>query len=77
MNVAGGRRISLNELLRAIQSIAGTQLHAKHEPARAGDVKHSLASLARAEALLGFQPRTSLVDGLAVAVESYRGALRK
>lgn len=74
MNVAGGKRISLNELLRAIQSIAGTRLTAKHEPARAGDVKHSLASMARAEALLGFRPQTTLLDGLAVAVESYQGA---
>jgi UDP-glucose 4-epimerase len=74
INVAGGRRISLNELLRAIQSIAGTSLSAKYEPARAGDVKHSLASMARAEALLGFRPRTTLLDGLAVAVESYQGA---
>ena len=74
MNVAGGKRISLNELLRAIQSIAGTSLTAKYEPARAGDVKHSLASMARAEALLGFRPQTTLLDGLAVAVESYQGA---
>jgi nucleoside-diphosphate-sugar epimerase len=74
MNVAGGKRISLNELLRSIQSIAGTSLTARHEPARAGDVKHSLASLARAEALLDFRPQTTLLAGLALAVESYQGA---
>jgi nucleoside-diphosphate-sugar epimerase len=74
MNVAGGKRISLNELLRSIQSIAGTSLTAKYEPARAGDVKHSLASLARAEALLDFRPQTTLLAGLALAVESYQGA---
>ena len=75
MNVAGGRRISLNELLRMIQDIAGTKLAARHEPARAGDVRDSLASLARAEALLGVRPRTSLLEGLAVTIDSYRGAL--
>lgn len=74
VNVAGGRRISLNELLRAIQDVAGTRLAAKHVPARAGDVRHSLASLARAEALLGFRPQTPLLDGLAVTIDSYRGA---
>jgi UDP-glucose 4-epimerase len=74
VNVAGGRRISLNELLRAIQAVAGTQLAAQHGPARAGDVRHSLASLVRAEKLLGFRPQTTLLDGLAVTIDSYRGA---
>ena len=73
VNVAGGRRISLNELLRAIQDVAGTKLTAQHAPARAGDVRHSLASLARAEALLGYRPATHLLDGLAVTIDSFRG----
>jgi UDP-glucose 4-epimerase len=73
MNVAGGRRISLNELLRAIQGIAGTREIARHEPARVGDVRHSLASLARAEALLGYRPRTTLQGGLAATIETFRG----
>jgi UDP-glucose 4-epimerase len=74
VNIAGGRRISLNELLRAIQDVAGTRLAANYEPERAGDVRHSLASLARAEAVLGFRPGTHLLDGLAVTIDSYRGA---
>ncbi len=74
MNVAGGRRISLNELLRAIQDIAGTRQTPRYEPVRAGDVRDSLASLERALSLLGFHPRTSLLDGLAVTIESYKGA---
>jgi nucleoside-diphosphate-sugar epimerase len=74
VNVAGGRRISLNELLRAIQELAGTSLAPQHGPARAGDVRHSLASLARAEALLGFRPQTALRGGLAATIDSYRGA---
>jgi UDP-glucose 4-epimerase len=74
VNVGGGRRVSLNELLRAIQEVAGTRLAAQHGPARAGDVRHSLASLARAEALLGYRPRTPLHEGLAVTIRSYGGA---
>ena len=73
VNVAGGKRISLNELLRSIQQIAGTKQTPRYEPVRAGDVRDSLASLARAEALLGFRPQTTLLDGLAVTIESYQG----
>jgi UDP-glucose 4-epimerase len=75
INVAGGRRISLNELLREIQAVAGTRLEAQHAPARAGDVRHSAASLAQAEALLGYRPGTALRAGLAVTIESFQGAL--
>lgn len=73
VNVAGGKRISLNELLRSIQQIAGTKQTPRYEPVRAGDVRDSLASLARAEALLGFRPQTTLLDGLTVTIESYQG----
>ncbi len=76
MNVAGGRRISLNELLREIQALAGTSQAPRHEPARAGDVRDSLASLARAEALLGYRPKTGLGDGLAATIASFREASR-
>jgi UDP-glucose 4-epimerase len=74
VNVAGGRRISLNELLRAIQGVADTHVTPRYEPARAGDVRDSLASLERAAARLGFVPRTSLLDGLALTIESYQRA---
>jgi UDP-glucose 4-epimerase len=74
LNVASGQRTSLNELLRAIQRVAGTALVAEHAPERAGDVRHSLASLAQTEALLGWRPRTSLLDGLAVTIRSFQGA---
>jgi UDP-glucose 4-epimerase len=72
MNIAGGRRISLNELLREINAIAGTALAPIYESPRAGDVRHSLASLARSEELLGYRPRTSLREGLAATIQSFR-----
>ena len=57
INVAGGRRISLNELLAAIRGDhAARRSRRVHGPARAGDVRDSLADLARARDLLGFEP---------------------
>jgi UDP-glucose 4-epimerase len=73
VNVASGVRTSLNALLAAIQGITGTRLAANHQPARPGDVRHSLACLARAEALLGYRPRASLETGLAATIEGFRG----
>jgi len=70
INVAGGRRISLNELLAALQQLTGSKVPAIHGPSRVGDVRHSLADLGRARTLLGFEPQVSLADGLRRTVES-------
>lgn len=70
INVAGGRRISLNELYATLQQITGSNVPAVHGPPRVGDVKHSLADLGRARKLLGFEPRISLDAGLRKTLES-------
>jgi UDP-glucose 4-epimerase len=74
VNVAGGRRISLLELLAALQAITGSSVAPVHGPARAGDVRHSQADLGRARELLGFEPAVSLEEGLRRTVESLAGA---
>lgn len=72
MNVGGGARTSLNLLLETIRQITGTKLPAIHEPARAGDVRDSLAALDRAGDLLGYVPGTTLRQGLERILESVR-----
>ena len=72
INVAGGRRTSLNQLFAAIRTQTGAKLEAIHEEARVGDVRHSLASLDRARELLGYAPAVELKLGLARTIESLR-----
>jgi UDP-glucose 4-epimerase len=72
VNVAGGRRVSLNQLLGEIGDVCGVSLRARHEPPRAGDVRDSLADLGRAGRLLGYEPRTTLREGLIRTIESLR-----
>jgi nucleoside-diphosphate-sugar epimerase len=64
INVATGGRISLNELLRVMNTIVGTNLQAIYEAARQGDVKDSQADIAKAKQLLGYTPIVSLEEGL-------------
>jgi len=73
VNVAGGRRVTLNELLATIQTIIGSHVQAIHGPARSGDVRHSLADLARARELLGWQPNVMLEEGLRRTIEALKG----
>jgi UDP-glucose 4-epimerase len=70
-NIACGRRISLLELLGILAKLMGTRAEPIHEPARPGDVRHSLADISAAQADLGYHPQTSLQEGLRRCVEYY------
>src|SRR5579864_3552689 len=71
-NVATGTRIDLNEMFRMLQKLTGYPGEVKHGPERAGDVKHSLADLTRAEKHLGYKPLINFEEGLRQTVEWYR-----
>ncbi len=64
INVATNGRVSLNELLRIMNTIVGTDLKAVYKDVRSGDVKDSQADITKAKAILGYTPIVSLEDGL-------------
>ena len=72
LNVAAGGQASINQLLHEISSIMGVKADPVHEPLRVGEVRHSRADNSRAKELLGWQPRTSLKEGLKKTVEYFR-----
>ena len=69
INVACGTRISLNELLRVMNRIAGTTIEPIYKEARAGDVRDSQADIAKAKTLLGYTPIVALEEGLRHTLE--------
>jgi UDP-glucose 4-epimerase len=71
-NVATGRRIDLNETFRVLKQLIEYTGEAKYGPERAGDVKHSLADMSRAEQHLGYKPRVDFEEGLRRTIEWYR-----
>lgn len=75
VNLACGGSISINEVIRAINKTLGTSVATRHEPERAGDVRHSSADIGRARELLGFEPVVSFDDGLTRAIEYYKGLM--
>ena len=64
INVATGGRISLNELLFALQRLTGHTTKARYEAARPGDVRDSQADISKAARLLGYEPVVALDEGL-------------
>ena len=80
-NVAFGQRTTLNELFALIreevarhkpEAAAATAIHRDF---RAGDVRHSLADIARARTLLGFDPAVDVRQGLRCAGDWYAANL--
>jgi UDP-glucose 4-epimerase len=76
INIGNGARITLHDLYQALSEELGVHIDVRHAPARAGDVRDSLASLEKARALLGYQPRVGWREGLARTVAWYRENLR-
>ena len=75
INVANGKRISLNQLLDELKSLTGKpDVVADYQEPRAGDVKHSLADITRAQEWLGFKPRVDLRTGLQLTIEWWKNS---
>ena len=65
INVCGGSRISLTDLLELLQETSGQPLDIKREPTAQGDAKHTFGDNSLAQRVLGFTPRTTLAEGVA------------
>jgi nucleoside-diphosphate-sugar epimerase len=64
-NVGSGRAVTVLEAYEAIRALAGGGADPTFGPARAGDVRHSLANIELAGRQLGYQPRHAFGEGLA------------
>ena len=70
-NVGTGHSQTLNSLYRTLAEILGFAPGPKYGPTRAGDVQHSLASIGRAKAELGYEPQADFRAGLEKTVAWY------
>ena len=71
-NVAGGRRVSLNQLWRIARELVGGGPEPEYRDPRPGDVRHSLADLTAAREALGFRAEVAVEEGLARTAEHFR-----
>lgn len=76
-NTAYGDRNTLNNLVDYLKEFLSkydstiADIEIEYGPSRAGDIPHSLASIDKAKALLGYNPKYSLQEGLKEAVDWY------
>ena len=72
INVATGRRTDLYQTFLILKRLTGYNGDVKYGPERAGDVKHSLADISRAEQFLGYKPTVHFEEGLRRTIDWYR-----
>jgi nucleoside-diphosphate-sugar epimerase len=71
-NVATGRRVTLNETFKLLQTLISYSGSPIYGAERGGDIKHSLADISAAEEHLGYKPKVRFEDGLRQTVDWYR-----
>lgn len=71
-NVACGDQISLNEMVEMLCEISGKNIEAKYGLERAGDVRHSKASIEKLEQFSGYQPKVRFREGLEIVYGWYK-----
>ena len=80
INVASGKSSSLIDLIATLKNVIGgpaAHLTIEHQAPRAGDVRESSADISRARALLWYEPKVQLAEGLAGVVESFRAQMAR
>lgn len=76
-NTAYGERNTLNNLVDYLKKFLSAynpkiaNIPIEYGPNRAGDISHSLASIEKAKALLGYDPQFSLEEGLKESIDWY------
>ena len=72
VNVGGGARATLDEVISLAEELTGKRLRIQHAGSQKGDVDRTEADLSRARQWLGYEPRVALPAGLKAQIEWMR-----
>ena len=64
LNIGGGARISVNQLISKIEMITGKKARLEYTGEQRGDMRDTLADVKKVGELLNWQPKIKIEDGL-------------
>jgi nucleoside-diphosphate-sugar epimerase len=76
-NGGTGVRITLNQVIKLLEKIAGKKIQPQYDPPRAGDIRDSQADISLARKILGYQPIVQFEEGLKRTWNWYSDAYAK
>lgn len=71
MNISSGKPLTIHELFVMLRDLSGRQMTPDYQPAKEGDIVHSLLCNHKARALLNWEPVYSMADGLLETLNEY------
>ncbi len=72
INLGGHEVITINDLVKLVEEIAGRPAVVEHGPANPADMRSNWADVSKARRLLGWEPQVSLREGIGRLVDWYR-----
>jgi UDP-glucose 4-epimerase len=72
-NLGGGSRVSMLEVIETLREITGREFEVAMEPTQKGDMRDTYADTSAARRDFGYEPRTSLREGLQKEWDWIRG----
>ena len=76
INLACGRRLTINQLLAILKRIIVSDIEPLYADPRPGDVRHSHADISLAREILDYSPKVQIEEGLRRTVEYFRNVFR-
>lgn len=75
-NIAAGDKITLLELIDALNQQLGTNITPQFEPPRPGDIRESMADITQARLWLKYDPSIGFEEGLRRSIDYYVGLVK-
>ena len=72
-NIGGGHEVNVLQVLEMLEELSGIKPLTTHGPQRSGDQRRTVANTEKAQRLLGYDPRTTVLEGLRAQLAWQRG----
>jgi len=73
INISTANSVTVNTVVNTIGKLLDkNHIKPEYAPPRTGDIKHSLADISQAQALIGYEPLVSFEEGIAMAIDWYK-----
>jgi UDP-glucuronate 4-epimerase len=71
INLGGHETVSINQMIAMLEELTGKKANIQNHPAHRADVLANWADIGKAKRLLGWEPQTSLLEGMKQLVDWY------
>lgn len=72
LNIGSGRRVTINYMIDTLKNLLNSDIKSEYVDPVKGDARDTLANIDKAEKLIGYEPKTSLEEGLRKFIGWYK-----